>query len=281
VRTLTRRLILLAAMTTPFAAHLDANAQSNPQANPQANPQGWPAGTIKLVVPYPPGGSTDVIARLVQPCLQQRLGTNLIIENRAGASGSVGTAAVAKSPPDGGTWLMVFDNHAANPFVLPDLPYDTERDLDPVLFIGTAPYVVSTQAQKPFKTLADVIAAAKAKPGAVSYASVGSGSVGHLAMALLSKQAGAVPTVAESGFPGFEAYAWWGVFAPAGTPKAIAGRFGAELTACVREERVAKQLTDTQQVSLVLGGPEELRKFVGEQMRVWGAVAREQGIKAD
>ena len=132
MRTLTRRLILLAAMTTPFAAHLNANAQSNPQANPQANPQGWPAGNIKLVVPYPPGGSTDVIARLVQPCLQQRLGTNLIIENRAGASGSVGTAAVAKSPPDGGTWLMVFDNHAANPFVLPDLPYDTERDLDPV-----------------------------------------------------------------------------------------------------------------------------------------------------
>ena len=131
-----------------------------------------------------------MIARLVQPCLQQRLGTTVIIENRAGASGSVGTATVAKSPPDGGTWLLVFDNHAANPFVLPDLPYDTEKDLDPVLFIGTAPYVVSTQAQKPFKSLADVIAAAKAKPGAVSYASVGSGSVGHLAMALLSKQAG-------------------------------------------------------------------------------------------
>ncbi len=316
MRTLTRRFILLAAMTTLLAAHLDANAQSNPKANPQANPQGWPAGTIKLVVPYPPGGSTDVIARLVQPCLQQRLGTNLIIENRAGASGSVGTAAVAKSPPDGGTWLMVFDNHAANPFVLPDLPYNTERDLDPVLFIGTAPYVVSTQAQKQFKTLADVIAAAKAKPGAVSYASVGSGSVGHLAMALLSKQAGVqlvhvpyrgggpamndavaghvdllVGSTALS-IPQIQVGTIRGVvqtgkartqtlFAPAGTPKAIAGRFGAELTACVREERVAKQLTDTQQVSLVLGGPEELRKFVGEQMRVWGAVAREQGIKAD
>jgi tripartite-type tricarboxylate transporter receptor subunit TctC len=338
MRTLTRRLILLAAMTTPLVSHLDANAQGNPQAGTPGGPQGWPAGTIKLVVPYPPGGSTDVIARLVQPCLQQRLATTVIIENRAGASGSVGTAAVAKSPADGGTWLIVFDNHAANPFVLPDLPYDTEKDLDPVLFIGTAPYVVSTQAQKPFKTLADVIAAAKAKPGAVSYASVGSGSVGHLAMALLSKQAGvrlvhvpyrgggpamndavaghvdllvgstalsipqikagtirgvvqtgkartatlgALPTVGESGFPGFEAYAWWGVFAPAGTPKAIVGRFGAEVTACVREERVASQLTDTQQVSLVLGGPEELRKFVGEQMRVWGAVAREQDIKAD
>ena len=232
----------------------------------------------------------------------------------------------------------MFDNHAANPFVLPDLSYDTEKDFDPVLFIGTAPYVVSTQPQKPFKTLEDVIAAAKAKPDTVSYGSVGSGSVGHLAMALLSKRAGirlvhvpyrgggpamndaiaghvdllvgstalsvpqiqdgairgvaqtgktrtpmlaTVPTVQESGFSGFDAYAWWGVFAPAGTPKAIASRFGAELTACLRDERVAKQLTETQQVSLVLGGPEELRKFLSEQMRVWGAVARENGIKAE
>ena len=189
MRTLTRRFVLLAAMTAPLGAY-GVHAQSGPQGNPPSNPLGWPAGTIKVIVPYPPGGSTDVIARLVQPCLQQRLGTTVIIENRAGASGSVGTATVAKSPPDGGTWLLVFDNHAANPFVLPDLPYDTEKDLDPVLFIGTAPYVVSTQAQKPFKSLADVIAAAKAKPGEVSYASVGSGSVGHLAMAMLSKQAG-------------------------------------------------------------------------------------------
>ena len=90
-----------------------------------------------------------------------------------------------------------------------------------------------------------------------------------------------MPTVAESGFPGFMANAWWGLFAPAGTPKAIGERFGAELTACVREDRVATQLTETQQVSLMLGGPEELRKFLSDQMRVWGAVAREQGIKAD
>jgi tripartite-type tricarboxylate transporter receptor subunit TctC len=318
---------MLGALAAPLAAHGQAGAQG-----------AWPAGTIRIVVPYPPAGSTDVIARLVQNDLQQRLGTTVIIENRAGASGSVGTAAVAKSPPDGSSWLIVFDNHAANPFVLGNLPYDTEKDLDPVLFIGTAPYVVSTQLQKPFKTLGDVIAAAKAKPDTVSYASVGSGSIGHLAMALLSKQAGIrlvhvpyrgggpamndavaghvdllvgstalsipqiqagtiravaqtgktrtptlgqVPTVAESGFPGFEAYAWWGVFAPAGTPKAIVSRFESELTACLREARVANQLTETQQVSLVLGGGEELRKFVGEQMRVWGAVAREHDIKAE
>jgi tripartite-type tricarboxylate transporter receptor subunit TctC len=326
VRTLTRRSILLGGMAAPFAAHAQGNAQ------------GWPAGTIRIVVPYPPAGSTDVMARLVQAELQQRLGATVIIENRPGASGSVGTAAVAKSPPDGNSWLIVFDNHAANPFVLPNLPYDTEKDLDPVLFVGTAPYVVSTHPQKPFKTLADVIAAAKAKPDAVSYASVGSGSIGHLAMVLLSKQAGVrlvhvpyrgggpamndavaghvdllvgstalsipqiqaggikavvqtgkartaalseVPTVSESGYPGFEAYAWWGVFAPAGTPKPIVSRFANELAACLREPRVAKQLTETQQVSLALSGPEDLRKFLGEQMRVWGAVAREHGIKSD
>ncbi len=178
MHTLTRRYLLLGAMTAAlFAA--DTHAQT-----------GWAAGTIKLVVAYPPGGSTDVIARLVQPCLQERLAATVIVENRSGASGSVATAAVAKSPPDGSTWLMVFDNHAANPFVLPDLPYDTEKDLDPVLLIGTAPYVLSTQSQKPFKTLSDVIAAAKAKPATISYASVGSGSVGHLAMAQLSEQAG-------------------------------------------------------------------------------------------
>jgi len=92
---------------------------------------------------------------------------------------------------------------------------------------------------------------------------------------------GAVPTVGESGFAGFEAYAWWGVFAPAGTPKPIIARFASELAACLREPRVAKQLTETQQISLAPTGPEELRKFLGEQMRVWGAVAREHEIKAD
>ncbi len=321
--TMTRRGMLLGAVAAPFVA--------------KAHAQSWPSGNIRIVIPYPPAGSTDVMARLVQPELQQRLGATIIIENKPGASGSVGTALVAKSPPDGNTWLIVFDNHAANPFVLPSLPYDSEKDLDPVLLVGTAPYVVSTNPDKPFKTLADVIAAAKAKPDGVSYASVGSGSIGHLAMAMLSKQAGvrlvhvpyrgggpamndtvaghvdlligstalsipqinagkiravvqtgktrtpslgAVPAVAES-FPGFEAYAWWGVFAPARTPKPVIERFASELTACIRAERVAKQLTETQQITLALGGPEELRKFASDQMRVWGAVVREHGIKAD
>ena len=319
---LTRRSLVLGAALAPLAAQA----------------QTWPSGTIRLVVPYPPAGSTDAMMRLVQPGLQQRLGATVIIENRSGASGSVGTAAVAKSPPDGNTWLVVFDNHAANPFVLSNLSYDTEKDLDPVLFIGTAPYLISTAAAKPYKTLADIIAAAKQKPDSISYASVGSGSIGHLAMVLLSNRAGiqlvhvpyrgggpamndaiaghvdllvgstalsmpqvqaggiravvqtgktrtaslpAVPTVAESGFAGFEAYAWWGVFAPAGTPKAIVDRFASELTACLREERVAKQLTETQQITLVLGGPQAQRIFLADQMRTWGAVVRENRITGE
>jgi len=321
MRILSRRYLLLGALVVPLTAHA----------------QNWPAGNIKIVVVYPPGGSTDMIARLIQPHMQQRLGTTVIIENRAGGGGSIGTAAVAKSSPDGSTWAMVFDNHAANPFVFPNLPFNTEKDLDPVQLIGTAPYVLSTNAQKPFKTLAEVVAAAKTKPGTLSYATVGAGSVGHLAMELLWKQAGVrlvhvpyrgggpamndliaghvdlfiastaqsvpfiqagsiralaqsgktrtstlanVPAIAES-YPGFEAYAWWGVFAPAGTPKAIVSRFADELAASLREPGVAKQLNETQQVTFALGGPEELRKFVSEQMRVWGPVAREHNIQAD
>jgi tripartite-type tricarboxylate transporter receptor subunit TctC len=139
VRMLSRRCLLLGALIAPWAAHA----------------QNWPAGNIKIVVPYPPGGSTDMIARLIQPHMQQRLGRTVIIENRPGGGGSIGTAAVAKSSPDGSTWAMVFDNHAANPFVFPNLPFNTEKDLDPVQLIGTAPYVLSTNPQKPFKTLAD------------------------------------------------------------------------------------------------------------------------------
>jgi len=321
MRMLSRRYLLLGALVVPLTAHA----------------QNWPAGNIKIVVVYPPGGSTDMIARLIQPHMQQRLGATVIIENRAGGGGSIGTAAVAKSSPDGSTWAMVFDNHAANPFVFPNMPFNTEKDLDPVQLIGTAPYVLSTNAQKPFKTLAEVVAAAKTKPGTLSYATVGAGSVGHLAMELLWKQAGVrlvhvpyrgggpamndliaghvdlliastaqsvpfiqagsiralaqsgktrtstlanVPAIAES-YPGFEAYAWWGVFAPAGTPKAIVSRFADELAASLREPGVAKQLNETQQVTFALGGPEELRKFVSEQMRLWGPVAREHNIQAD
>ncbi len=300
--------------------------------------QSWPSGTIRIVAPFPAGGTVDAFSRLVQPGLQQRLGVTVIVENRPGAMGSTGTAAAAKAPPDGNTWVVVFDTHAVNPTLIPNMPFDTEKDLDPVLLVGTAPHIFCCHHTRPYRSLKDVMDAAKAKPDTLTYASIGNGSLGHLTGVLLSKRAGIrmvhvpyrgggpalndavaghvdmimasaalvspqiqagslralvqtgavrlpqypnLPTVIESGFPGFESYAWWGVFAPGGTPKAIVDRFRDELVASIREERVIKQLTENQQMTLRLGGANELRAFVREQMKIWGDVVRENNIKAE
>ena len=319
---LTRRTVVAGALLTPFAARA----------------QSWPSGPIRIIVPFPPGGSVDAVARLAQAGLQKRLGVTIVIENRSGASGSTGSTLVAKAAPDGNTWLMTFDNHAVNPVLLPNFPFDNQKDLAPVTLIGTAPYLVATHPSKPYKTLADIIAAAKKTPGKISYASVGSGSIGHLAMVLLAKQAGidlthvpyrgggpagndavaghvdlvngsaalltphvasgklravfqtgtkrlaahsGVQTVGEAGFPGAQAVAWWAAYAPAKTPKPIIDRFRGALVESLREDKPSKMLTESQQMTLLLTGPEELRKFELEQTRIWGGVVRENGIKGD
>jgi tripartite-type tricarboxylate transporter receptor subunit TctC len=319
---LSRCLLLLAALLAPVSAQA----------------QSWPSGPIRIIVPFPPGGSVDAIARLAQAGLAQRLGTSIVIENRTGASGSTGTAVVAKSPADGNTWLLVFDTHAINPTLLENLPFDNERDLDPVSLIAIAPYVVARHPSRPYASLPELIRAAKDRPGTISYASVGSGSIGHLALVLLGREAGIelihvpyrggapalndavaghvdliiasaaqlmpqitpgairpvvqmgparlaaladLPTIGEAGYPAAQASAWWGLFAPAGTPRPILERFRTAFVESLREERVANQLSETQQMKLVLSGPEELRKFAGEQARIWGAVVRSNNIKAD
>jgi tripartite-type tricarboxylate transporter receptor subunit TctC len=303
-----------------------------------ARAQAWPSGPIRIVVPFPPGGSTDVIARLSQGGLQRRLGTTVIIENRAGGSGIVGAAAVAKAAPDGNTWLVDFDNHGANQFVVPSIPYDTQRDFAPVQLIGTAPYLLSTPASRPFKSLADVIAAAKSKPATLTVSNPSAGTVGHLAAVLLADRAGIklvhvpyrgvapqmtdllaghvdlamassaatlpqlqsgmirliaqtgatrapalsdVPTVAESGLDGFEVRAWWGLFAPARTPMEIIRRFGDAFAESLRDEQVAKQLVETQQVAMALNGPDELRQFLAAQVTKWATIAQQYEIKAE
>jgi tripartite-type tricarboxylate transporter receptor subunit TctC len=176
---LTRRSILLAGVATPFAM---------PAARGQTGP--WPSGTIRLVVPFAAGGSIDMIARLVQPGLQQRLGNTIIVDNRPGASGSAGAAMVAKSAHDGATWLLCFDSQAINPFLIPNLPFDTEKDLDPVLLIGTGPHVLCTHPSRPYRTFADVVADARARPDVITCSNGGPGSLAHLTAVMLAKRAG-------------------------------------------------------------------------------------------
>lgn len=168
---------------------------------PSARAQGgWPSGPVRVVVPFAPGGSTDAVARLVSPGLSRRLGQPVVVENRSGGAGAIGTDAAAKARPDGMTWLLTFDSHAVLPALVPNLSFDLLRDLDPVMLIGGAPYVVATRPDKPFRTLGDLMAAAKARPDAVSYGSTGNGTIGHLTMMLLQSRAGvSMPHVAYRG----------------------------------------------------------------------------------
>jgi len=145
---------------------------------------------ITLVVPFPPGGSTDALARLLQANLQTRLGRIVLVENKSGAAGSLGAAQVAKSPPDGSSFLVTFDSHAVIPSILEKPQVDVEQDLVPVFLVGTAPYVIAANASRPYKNFADIIAASKKEPGSIKYASVGIGTLGHLAMTMLAKKAG-------------------------------------------------------------------------------------------
>ncbi len=149
--------------------------------------QAWPSKQpIKLVAVFPPGGSVDQVARILAQPLQAQLGQSIIVENKGGASGAIGTAQVAQAAADGYTFAVVFDTHAVNPALIANISFDTRKDLEPIALIGTAPMVLATHVGSEYKTFADVVAAAKAKKN-VSYGTIGSGSLGHLAMALIGK----------------------------------------------------------------------------------------------
>ena len=311
-----------------WAAATGALAQSGPV---------WPTrGPIKLVAVFPPGGSVDQVARILSTPLQQALGQTVIVENKGGASGSIGAAAVAASPADGYTFAVVFDTHGVNPALIPNLPFDSKKDLAPVVLVGTSSMVLATNVGSEFKTFADVVAASKAKKN-VSYGSIGSGSLGHVAMTLLGKNGGVewthipykgggplmndavaghvplsigsvfvtkphidsgrmrplavttskrspelpnVPTLAESGYPGFEAPAWWAVLAPAKTPPEILKRMNEELNKVLRQPDIAKKL-EAQGIDVIGGPPEVARVFIEKQMDIWAKVVRDNNIKAD
>jgi tripartite-type tricarboxylate transporter receptor subunit TctC len=169
----TRRTILAATLALPAVA--------------QAQPR-WPNGPIRLVVPFPPGGSLDTTARLAQPHLAAELGVPVVVENRPGASGALGTQVVARAAPDGQTWGVVFDTHATNPSLIPNMGFDTRRDLIPVMLVATSPMVIVCNLQRPWRDLRDMIAAAKQAPDTVTYGTVGNGSLSHLTMTQIQRR---------------------------------------------------------------------------------------------
>jgi tripartite-type tricarboxylate transporter receptor subunit TctC len=300
--------------------------------------QTWPTKAVTFVSPFPPGGSVDPIARLIAAKLTDALGQQFIVENRVGASGSIGTGYVAKSAPDGYTFVFVFDTHAVNPSLLPKMTFDTLKDLAPVMLIGTAPMALATAPGKPYKTFADFVAAAKAKPDTVSYGSIGSGSLGHLTM-MLVQEAGNfkvvhipykgggpmvtdvlggqidsgigsvavmsahiksgkmrplavtgetrsaampdVPTLAEQGYKGFSALAWWGIFAPAGTPQPIIDKLNAEVAKILRSPDTNKQLTETMGMDIKASSPAALQTWTESELQRWAKVIKDNNIRPD
>ena len=150
----------------------------------------FPSKPVRFIVPFPPGGTVDPLARLIGARLSNALGQQFIVDNRTGGSGTIGTGIAAKANPDGYTYVFVFDTHAVNPALIPNLPFDTLKDLAPVMLVGRAPYGIITPPAKPYKTMGDVVRAAKAKPDTLTYGTVGAGSLGHLALTLAGQSGG-------------------------------------------------------------------------------------------
>jgi tripartite-type tricarboxylate transporter receptor subunit TctC len=150
--------------------------------------QAWPSKPVKIIAPFPPGGSVDQVSRIFAAQLTQQLGQQFVVENRSGASGVIGTQVVATAPPDGYTIGVVFDTHAVNPTLMPNIPFDTLKDLASVMLIGTSPMAIVAHTSQPYKDFRDVLAAAKKEP--VAFGSIGTGSLGHLAMTQVANAQG-------------------------------------------------------------------------------------------
>jgi len=302
-----------------------------------ANSQEWPSKPVKFVSPYPPGGSVDPLARLFAAKLSDSLKQQFIVENRTGASGIIGTDYVAKSAPDGYTWCFIFDTHSVHQALNPKIPFDPVKDFAPVMLVGYAPMAITTAASKPYKTFADVVATAKAKPDTLTIGNVGNGSLGHLASILVNQGAGIklvpvpykgggplstdvmggqidfamastaaqaqyvrsgkmralaltgdrrshtmpdVPTLKELGID-VVANAWWGILAPAGTPKPIVDKMVRELRTVIGQSDVQTMLRDTLGMEVIALGPEATQKWINDAIARWGKVVRDNGIKSE
>jgi len=296
----------------------------------------WPKGPIRIVVPFPPGGSTDPVARIIQAKLIETTGWNIIIENKPGGTGAVGSAVAAKATPDGQTWMVTFDSHILNPAFASGLPYK-DSDLFNVMEIGRTPQVITAHPDRPYKTFAEAMADAKKRPGRVNMGvlgasqalvlmtlikkendvdinlipykgggplnqdllagvtDIGIGSLTSLSPHIRANKVRAIavtgetrtpalpdtPTLAEQGIKAFPSYSWWGVYAPAGTPRPIVDRMHAEIAKAVRSPDVTQKFVEQFNMEILTTSPEEFAAYQkGEQER-WFKVIKDNDIKGD
>jgi tripartite-type tricarboxylate transporter receptor subunit TctC len=300
--------------------------------------QEWPTKSIKWIVPFPPGGAMDVIARALADKSSKSLGQPIVIENKPGAGGNIGSELVARAEPDGYTLLITSIGMATNKFLYPKLAYDPVKDFAPVSLIAVVPNVLVTNSTQPnVKNVSDVIANAKAEPGKLSYASAGNGTSIHLAgevftsMAKIdmqhipykgsgpavtdliggqvnymfdsitsakphiasgklrplgittlkrSKSLQGVPTIAESGLPGYDVTPWFAVFVPANTPKSVIQKLNATLISSMSSPEV-KEKFDNIGAEAIGSSPEEMARYLSKEIDRWGKTISINNIKAD
>jgi len=300
-----------------------------------ANAQ-YPSKPIHLVIPFPPGGPTDIIGRALGQKLGEALGQPVIVENRGGAGASIGSDAVAKSAPDGYTLLVgTTGSHTINPALYAKLPYDPVRDFAPVSLLATYGNVLVVSPKLPVKNVRELIELARAKPGEVTFGSAGNGASNHLSGELLASMSGVrmqhvpykgsapalidvmggqvsfmfdilstslpqikagtvraiafsgstrsplipdVPTVAESGLPGYEVVGWFGLFAPAGTPREIVNRLNAETVKILKLPEMKEKLTGYDPAPST---PEQFAAIIKADTALWAKVVKESGAHVD
>ena len=303
----------------------------------QGTAPAYPTRAIRAIVPFPAGGGIDTVIRILAPKMSESLGQQLLIDNRAGASGTLGTEVVAKSAPDGYTLLGTFSSHSQNQILYRSLPFDTLRDFAPITVFGTVPNILISNPTLPVKTVKELIALAKRRPGEVLYASIGPASPSHLTAELFNSMAGVktthvpykgaapsmvalvsgetqitfttvlvavpflkanrvralavtslkrsgalpdVPTLDEAGVPGFESTAWWGLLAPAKTPKPILDRLYSVATTTMKTPEIRARLD---QLGAEPAGhtPEAFDQLIRDDINKWGKVVKALGITAD
>lgn len=300
--------------------------------------QGYPDKPIRLIVPFPPGGGTDVLAREAALKVAKNTGWNIVTENRPGSGGNIGVDNVAKSAADGYSLVLgQTSNLAINPTLYAKLPYDPEKDLTAIGLIADAPLVLVVPANSPLKSFDDMIAAARAKPELLTYASSGNGTVAHLAAVQLQNAAGIklthipykgaaqasndliggqidmylssvptlighirngkmralavtaaqrasdlpdVPTIAERGYPGFEAVTWFGLAAPAGVPKEIVQRLNAEFNKALQTSDLSQKYQE-QGARVLTGTPEDFAKLIHDDRIRWGKIVKDSGARVE